>query len=94
MPDNQLSLGKYTSIFGRPAKSRLHVVPSLRPPVHIFVDTKAGVKNYDWAALAAWTAKRNKRFNEPNLSDYIVNDVSITAHIDCKLEHLPMLKNI
>ncbi len=49
---------KYTDIFEKVADTRLQTVPSLRPPVHILIDLKATIHEYDWVALAAWTKKQ------------------------------------
>ncbi len=82
MSDNLLSIGKYTQIFDNLGNTGKSSVPSVRPPVHILVDRKSGVAEYDWVALAAWTSKRNDWFRD-SANDNIVNHIQITGHVSC-----------
>ncbi len=82
MPDELLRLGKYTTAFNTLTKLRLKSVPSLRPPVHILIDTKTSVEEYDWAALASCTLKSTTglgRISEVK----IVNSQQLTGHVFC-----------
>lgn len=80
LPDDLLQLGKYTQIFSQ----RTENLPSLRPPVHILIDTKTYKHKYDLILLAAWSLKRNERFNSDNYIPSIVNDVQINGHVSCE----------
>lgn len=82
MPDGLLPFGKNTEIFDNLVTRHSNIVPSLRSPVHILVDTKSNFEDYDGVALAAWTARRNTRFEE-NAKSSSINDVQLIAHVNC-----------
>lgn len=80
MPDHIIRYGKYTETFTRRARSPLKFVPSLRPPVHILIDSKANVSQYDLVTLAAWTQKRDDRIVKDFSHEYIENNIPIGRH--------------
>ncbi len=74
-----LRMLKYTQIFNR---RNAKTLPSLRPPIHILIDTKL-THEYDLIALAAWSTKRNNNFEQSRLGNSVINDLQITGHVTC-----------
>lgn len=72
----------YTEIFENLKANlvaELYSVPSLRPPVHIFVDTKANEKEFDFDALAVCT----ERTSTQTYRGYMVNHVQFMWNFAC-----------
>ncbi len=87
MPDEFFHIGQSTEIFDSLSASRLKVLPS---PIHILVDIKSSVHEYDWVSLAVWTSRRKTK-NTPYINDVndigtIFNHVQIIAHVGCKTD--------
>lgn len=61
MPDRLFLLAKQTKVFDNNLRTwmRYKILPSLRPPVHLKVDTKAEVDEYDWMSMASWTIRQS-----------------------------------
>jgi len=85
MPDRLFRLGMKTTSFDIVKSDNVQfVMPSSRPLVHMVLDTKKEVSEFDWISLAAWTIKQY--FEEAN--DYIFNQVQITGHVGCIFQEL------
>lgn len=59
-------------------------MPRLRPPVHILVDSKAKVQEYDWESLALWTTRRHiyrLMYHSP-----VNYQVQIFGHVGCSFK--------
>lgn len=84
MPDNLVRLGKYKHIFlydNIPSNT----LPSLRPHVHLLVDTKVSVHEYDSISLSSWSLKANERLCQDYRTQYnFINDFQFVAHVICK----------
>jgi len=89
MPDAIFSREKHTQIFR--LNSPVTFFPSLRPPIHILVDGKLNVEEYN--KLATWITRISFWHRTDNSLYGAVNDFQFTAHVQCdskshKISHL------
>ncbi len=87
LPSNILRMRKFTQIF-RQTYHKIHFFPSLRPLVHILIDTKVSVNKYDWLSLSIWVTKKNfGNFKQDDSYYDISNDIQIIGHASCKTKY-------
>lgn len=92
LPDNILSLGKYTQIF-RSFNKLVHTLPSLRPRFYILIDSKISAHKYNSIELASWITKRNNRFKADSSVDNIINHVLLHGYVRFTSNYLKILTN-